>query len=105
MAGEIPGDGMERNLRRVGSNTDLAGILQSRWRIRRAFQTHRTPLFLRQNGEGVGPIVQRSGSTSPVLLVVVTLWQRPNLVTSVVDPASRCLRGRNILSFVFWIDK
>src|SRR5580658_3587606 len=105
MAGVISGDGMEKDFRRISSNTDFSCVLQSCGRIRKTFQTHCAFFLLRHNGKSVRPIVQLGRSSLPMLLVVVALGQRPNLVASVVDPAARRFCRRNILSFELWVNK
>ena len=71
-----------------------------------ALETHGARLAAGENFNMVFPIIQYIGYRArPVLVVLMPFRQRPELVTSVVNPLPffGCLGRRNILSFVLRI--
>jgi len=55
----------------------------------------------RNLSKGVGPVIDQIGITHPVLLIVVSFWQQPELVAAVVEPSGWV--GRQVFSFVLRI--
>ena len=80
--------------------TDLPRVLQARGWIGRTFQPHRASGALGENSERIGAIVQRSGGSLPVLLVIIALRQRPDFVTAIVNPTAGRFCRRDIFAFV-----
>src|SRR5277367_6239013 len=71
VARDIPGNRMKEDFRGVAADAYLARVLKARRRVRRALQPYRAAIVLRRNREGICTVVKRSGSTCPVLLVII----------------------------------
>ena len=106
--GRILHDRMKENLRRFVANANLARILQTCCRIGGAIETHRAGLILRHDAEFVFAVIQHiRDRPSPMLVVAMAFWERPEFVTSVVNPLAH-FRGcawRKVLALVFGIHK
>src|SRR5581483_3179063 len=96
--------GAKPNLGRVAPQRDLPRVLQSGARVPGTVQPHSATWSCRKNLERVHPVVQHIGDgTRPVLIVLRSLRQRPQLVSTVVEPVSVSFRRRNVFAPVLRI--
>jgi hypothetical protein len=104
MSGCVLHDSVERDLRRVAPEADFTRILETRAGIGGAIQTHGTDWGLGDHLQIIGAIVELIGDrTGPVLFISVPLRQRPELISSIVEPLTVGLFGGDVLSLVFGI--
>src|SRR6266852_7368149 len=102
----VPGcvlhDSVEQDFRRVAPETDFTRILETGAGVNGAVQTHGTGRSLRDCLQIIGAIVELIGNrTGPVLFIAVPLRQRPELISSIVEPLTVGLFAGDVLSLVF----
>src|SRR6516165_12750110 len=98
MTRDVLCDRVEKNLGGIAADTDFARVLQTGRLVRRTIETHDTAGTLRKDGEVIHAIIERGGSSIPVLLVIIAFRQRPDFIPPIVDPAAICLIRRNVLA-------
>src|SRR5579859_7012689 len=94
---------MKSNARRIGVQTDVPGKLNSCLGIGGARQLDLTVLTFRKLSKGEWPIIQHVRVAWPMLFVVISLGQEPELVPAVVEPLIRI--GRQVLARELGIHK
>ena len=93
--------GMKTDSRRIGVEVNRAPDLNPGLRVGGTNQLDFALLAFRNLSKGVRAVVEQIGIAHPLLLVVVSLGQEPELVASVVKPAGWV--GRQVFSFVLGI--
>jgi hypothetical protein len=97
----VPHGRVKTDSRRIGIQVNRAPDLNPGLRIGGTGQFDLARLPFRNLSKGVGSVVDQIGIAHPMLFIVVSLGQEPELVASVVEPPGWV--GGQVFSFVLGI--
>ena len=94
---------MKTDSRRIGVQVNRTPDLDPGLRIGGTCQLDFALLPFRNLSKGIGAVVDQIGIAHPMLLIVISLGQKPELVPSIVEPLGWI--GRQVFSFILRIDE
>src|SRR5580700_3342407 len=103
MPGLVLHGGVKTYSRRIGVQVNRAPDLNPGLGIGGAGQFDLAFVPFRNLSKAVRAVVEQIGIAHPMLFIVISLGQEPELVASIVKPMRWI--GRQVFSFILWIDE